>query len=1294
MRLITLFLIFLLQITRLIAVNPEHYFRHYNNKQGLSNNTVYCILQDKRGFMWFGTDDGLNRFDGYSFQTFRHNSHQKGSLLNDRIVSLFEDSRGRIWICTFGGTCFYDYDTDHFEPLYLDTDKKQVSYFDQVCEDTESNLWFLVRNNIVRCNSQCQQSQSFKIEGHPLTSISISPENAIYVTSGNAIHRFNSQTDTFDSLFAIQDAIETENLYITTHYPLSASGILIGTEKQGLILYNTSDKQASTLIPDILVRDIQVYNNNEVWVATESGVYVYNLIHRTTQHYERSLINDYSIADNAVYCIRKDNEGGIWLGSFFGGLSYLPKRYTDFQYYIAGKTHKGLLGNAIREICPDQYGNLWLGTEDNGINRYNLQTGEIVNYSYNNPDHLLVATNIHGLHAWENELWIGTFNKGIEVLDIPSGKRVRYYTPKNTKGGLSSEFILCFLPVTEDQLLIGTANGVTLFDRKQNKFERWKSVNGLIRQLITDSSGNIWIASTNGLYFYHSKNDSLTNYVYENYSPLGSNSITSVFEDSKKQIWVTTTNGFTKFDLDIEKAQFFNTESGLPSNVVYRIIEDKQKRFWITTANGLSCFHPESYNFRNYSYAEGLHETQFNFSSSYQGHDGIIYMGTIHGMISFKPDLFQEDPFIPPLYISTSEKKIANELIRPYSSATFTLKCAALSYTSPEGIDYAYKLEGKDEDWITMNPNREVTFANLAPGHYNFCVRSTNSSGIWQDNIKTLAIHINPPFWATIWAYLLYCLLLLLLFYLLIKYKKRKLEYAHLQKQQLFEIKKEKELYDAKISFFTFITHEIRTPLTLIHAPLEKIIASNEGSESLKNKLQTIQKNTQRLLNLSNQLLDFKKTEHKVFKMNFVRTNLSEWINTLIQPYLLLFEKERKSFSYICTENSLWIDLDREAFTKILDNLITNAIKYSDHSIIIKLEFNDGFLILSVTNDGLLIPEEDRIHIFEPFYRVKETENKQGSGIGLSLARSLTEFHNGSLIYKPTDKNENEFTLTLPLQQEESFHINEENVKTQLTKRTMSDKKNMPAVLIVEDHNEMREFIVSELHNHYCMFEAANGKEAIELLKHQNIDLIISDIMMPLMDGFELCNQLKNELTFSHIPLILLTAQHNQQSRLKGLNRGADAYMEKPFSVEILLAQTENLLKNRARLYKLFAEKPLEPIQTLAASPIDNVFIEKLNLYLETQLKNETLSVDQISREMNMSTSSFYRKVKGISGISPVDFIKLYRLKKSVLLMKQGEDRINTIAFEVGFSSPAYFSTCFSKQYGKTPSEFIKDIRC
>ena len=1309
------FILFLFLLSPIgFAKNTEIFnFRHYTNKDGLSHNTVYHIIQDKRGFMWFATDDGLNQFDGQTFTVYRSNLWLKNNngLLHDHILSLFEDSMGRIWVCTEAGVCYYDYDTNRFYPLHSMTGQSSEEYFTRIVEDKKKNLWFTDYSRILKYNIETKQLAFYRLFNP--TYVTTTQNGSPVFASFYNIHLYQEDNDQFMTIPIITGEDKEKDIRISVIKEVPYGGYLVGTDKDGLKMYYSGSGTVETIIPDIQVRDILLYQTNIYWIASETGIHIYNMIDKSVINLRKSLTNEYTITDNAVYSLTKDNEGGVWLGSFFGGLDYLPSNYQNFTYFIGGKTHPGMLGNTVREIHPDKYGNLWLGTEDNGVNRYNPTTGEIINFSPNNSQRKLSATNIHGLYPKGDTLWVGTFNRGIDLLHIPTGKIIKRYDSENTQGGIDN-FVLCFTETSTGDFLIGTAIGVFIYEPERDNFSRWHDVSGLARQIYEDKQGRIWIATNIGLRKYDPANtkDPVTYYGATDISStsgLGSNNTTSIFEDSKGRIWITTAYGFSLYNEFTDSFNRITTQNGLPSNFIYRIVEDDTHNFWISSANGLIKLNPETFQMRIFTHKDGLHESQFNYCSSYKAKDGTIYMGTIDGMIAFNPRTFKEDTFSPPLYITrvyvpdnpqknmqiqSSASNTAYTLTLPYNTPTFAISYIAPSFTSPQTIHYSYKLEGFDKDWVEMGTTKEVTFANLSPGKYTFHVRSTNSSQVWQNNDQLMHIIITPPWWSTIWAYIAYVLALISLSVVFYKYKKAKLIRRQRYKLKAYETEKEKELYNAKIQFFTFITHEIRTPLTLIRAPLERIILSNDGNENTKKNLEIINKNTHRLLNLSNQLLDFRKTESKGFRLNFVLTDVAFWIEVTLQRFAPVYTLEGRNMNINIPDTHFTAYIDREAFVKILSNLLTNAMKYSEKNIVLTLqpplEETKTFSVI-VSNDGPLIPIEEKDKIFTPFYRVSKNETMPGSGIGLSLASSLVEFHKGSLRYEYSPEGLNQFTLTLPIEQDEHCFetTTEELGEIEMTPSPMRSGRQV--ILVVEDQKDMRQFISEELVEKYDILEAENGEIAFKVLEKNIVNLVISDIIMPVMDGYELCNKVKNDIQYSHIPLILLTAQHNLQSRLKGLNIGADAYMEKPFSLTHLTAQIDNLLRNREILYKSYLEKPHISSKALAVSPVDDLFLQKLNKYIEENLTNQSLNVEMIATEMGMSNSSLYRKVKGLSNLSPIDFIRIVRLKKAIKLMQNGEKRISEIAYLVGFSSPAYFSSSFQKQYGKSPSDFLKE---
>lgn len=613
-----------------------------------------------------------------------------------------------------------------------------------------------------------------------------------------------------------------------------------------------------------------------------------------------------------------------------------------------------------------------------------------------------------------------------------------------------------------------------------------------------------------------------------------------------------------------------------------------------------------------------------------------------------------------------------------------------------------YKLDGFDDEWLPIGESPVVTYSNLWYGNYTFRVKASNSDGVWNENELSLIVRILPPFYLTIWAYCVYVLLIIGCSLYAVWYFKQRSNYKHRRQMEKFEQEKEREIYHAKIDFFTNVAHEIRTPLTLIKGPLENIILKKKVDSETREDLNIMKQNTERLLNLTNQLLDFRKTESQGFRLNFAKCNITEVLKETHLRFTSLAKQKGLEFTLQLPETDFYAHVNQEAFTKIISNLLNNAVKYSEHYIHVSLEVTEGdesnvFRIRTV-NDGVIIPREMREKIFQPFVRFNEREDGKvttGTGIGLALSRSLAELHQGTLAMGE-EENSNTFCLTLPIVQDMTITLTPETkAEPELVSETPVEveqgekKDNRPTVLVVEDNSDMRAFVVRQLSKEYTVLSAVNGAEALKMLDGNYVNLVVSDVVMPVMDGFELCKTIKSDLNYSHIPVILLTAKTNIQSKIEGMELGADAYIEKPFSVEYLQACASNLIQNREKLRRTFAQSPFVAANTMALTKADEDFIKRLNEVILANLNNPEFSMDDIADSLNMSRSNFYRKIKGVLDLSPNEYLRLERLKKAAQLLKEGEGRVTEICYMVGFNSPSYFAKCFQKQFGVLPKDFV-----
>lgn len=640
------------------------------------------------------------------------------------------------------------------------------------------------------------------------------------------------------------------------------------------------------------------------------------------------------------------------------------------------------------------------------------------------------------------------------------------------------------------------------------------------------------------------------------------------------------------------------------------------------------------------------------------------------------------------------------EINLKYNQNSFAFRFAALCYAAPEENYLSYTLKGFDKEWYSTTKSSTASYTNLKPGDYTFCVKTANAKGEWSNDIKSIHIHIAPPFWKSPWAYLLYFILSAAgIGYIFYRFRK---QITDKQRRQLeiLEAEKEKEIYHAKIDFFTNIAHEIRTPLTLIKGPLENILhKENIDRNTIRENLDVMERNTLRLLDLTNQLLDFRKTETKGFRLNFMDCNISQLIRDTYIRFNPAAQQNGLKFQTDLPEQDFNAPVDKEALTKILSNLFNNAVKYATSSIHVSLMppcgmKEPGYFSIMVSNDGHPIPHDMQEKIFQPFVQIKQTSGGQrtaGTGIGLPLARSLAELHKGKLYLK--DSEEICFCVELPVDQEKAIQLQKDSTISQTGNMQTAIRQHSTniCILVVEDDPEMQNFICAQLETVYCVIRASNGKEALQVLSEKTINLIVSDVMMPEMDGFELCHTLKTDIEHSHIPIILLTAKVTMQSKIEGIELGADDYIEKPFSTEYLLARIANLLSNQDKLRHAFTSSPFVNAKTIALSKADENFLDKLIEVIQKNISEPDFNVDILAEKMNMSRSSLHRKIKGIAQITPNEFIQLERLKMAAQLIQSGEYRINEVCYIVGFNSSSYFAKCFQKQFGVLPKDFCRN---
>ena len=1309
--------------------NVNYSFKHFNINNGLSQNTVFSIFQDNQGFMWFGTKDGLNRFDGSSFKIFRFSPN--GSLRDNIFHRIIQDQNNQIWVGTEDGVYIYDTNKEEFIRFKEIAQNGEIinGVVSDMIMDTDGDIWMCIEGKGVYHYSFSSMKLIFfdiqvRPEGMKMMSICQGKDGNIWVLPySRPILRINKKTKQISEFNLVDDEMLFNDMGVVTSVLADQyHQLIIGTSQKGLIEINTITKTHRLLLENdknsmpVYVRAVTRIDPHRLWVGTESGVYIYDEITgKVEENLRHNYFISYSLSDNAIYSIYKDRDDGIWIGSYFGGVDYYSENLNKFELFYPVPMVNNMRGIRVREFYPSNNGNLWIGTEDGGLNLFDPIKNEFLDL----PQLLQsLYTNIHALYQDGDYLWISTFSQGLNRYNLRTNELVTYVHSNDSNSiNHNSTFSIC--KDRQNVLWIGTLLGLNIYNYHSDDFTNIDELRGLsIFDIFEDSDGLIWISTfSNGLYRLNPADSTWKVFTNDpNISTsLPYNKVTNVFEDSNNKLWVATQGGgFSFFDKETDTFTTFNTTNGMPNDVVYQIEEDLSGSLWLSTNSGLVCFDPQKITFRNYTVGNGLKTNQFNYKSSFRAIDGTLYFGSVDGFVRFDPSKFntpgnKQPIVITELFINNNpvhpfdensplKQSILNtEILElPYSMNSFSLRYALLDYSNQNVSRVSYKLEGFDKEWVESRGKQNIIYSNLKPGKYLLTLKlNNNNEGEEQtENIKTVTILIKPPFWLSRWAYLIYTVLFISSIVALVRYLEFRNQKIQRRKMRIFEQQRERELYRSKIDFFTNVAHEIRTPLSLIKAPLDFVIMTERVSDNVKENLQIMSKNTNRLLNLINQLLDFRKTESDAYLLNLETHNVSELIRETFSRFTPIVKQRSLLFELDLPENDMYVKVDKEAFIKIISNLFNNAIKYSDSFVRLKAyistDGSESLFHLITENDGETIREENKDDIFKPFVKIdKESDQKMtGTGIGLALSRSLTELHSGSLDIEDSEQWIR-FHLKLPVG---DLVLTESDQSNRVTNKKNGDEVKKSAsssvVLFVDDDRDLSHFVEKLLSPNYHVLLATDGLQALDLLKNNNVNIIVSDVMMPEMDGFELAQRVKSDIEFCHIPIILLTAKANVESKVQGFKTGADAYIDKPFSVEILLAQIANLLQNREKLRETFLKHPFIGATSVALTKSDEDFINKLNTLVHDNLDNSDFNVEGLAEQFNMSRASFYRKIKGVLDLTPNEYIRLERLKEAARLLKEKDLKVNEICYMVGFNSPSYFTKCFQQQFGILPKDF------
>lgn len=1296
------------------AILPtQFHFRHYNIENGVSSNNISTLFQDQKGYIWIGTENGLNRFDGNQFTLYQKNNPLYSNFHANSINTICETTDKKLWLGTDNGVFIYNQVKDTFTPFVKQTSDKTsiTSWITHIIQDKAGNIWIAThKQGIFLFNTQTDKLTQFEIPQNDniVTRILNDEQNNIWLSGPYQLCKLNKVNNTFET-YAIEE--KTESIYSMALWEDSSNHIWIGTWDKGLWKLDPRTKQVEKYLTGekgkgiLHIHSILEYSPELLLIGSDDGLTIFNPVTHESFLYDNYGDSEKSLSDKFIYPILKDREGGVWIGTYYNGISYLPPYCGQFNGYSESSDIPYFNSRIISRFCEGENGNIWIASDDSGLSCFNPSTMQFLDF---NGRKKLNKHNLHALCMIDKDLWIGTYGDGIQVLNAQTGKIKNY----NTTNGLDENNIYSIFKDSQGQIWTGSMNGICQYDAQKQHFTPIKHLEALIIEIVEDAKGNLWIATQGkGLFRYSpQKNKEWEKYGLEK----GFNSLTvnHLCINKDNEIWAATSEGLYLYNP--LKDIFTYQPLRLPNECINAILEGEDC-LWLTTAKGLVKYTPATQETQIFTKSDGLQSEAFIMASALKTRNGEFYIGSINGFNTFYPHQLKLNTQKPNVVLTSLEifnQKIdtqkdgtlpeaidhLKEIHLSYKDNVITLNYAALSYCTPQKNQYAYMLEGFDKGWNYVGSQHSTTYTNLPAGTYTFRVKASNNDNIWNEEGTSIRIIVHPPFYLSLPFKIGYVLLFLLALGLLLRYVIRRSEKKHAKAIDELNSKKEIEIHEAKINFFTMIAHEIRTPVSLIIGPLEKIMQSTHIPTNERQELEIIDRNSQRLLYLVNQLLDFRKVEQKEMRMKFSSQPIKDLMQAVCERFSPTLQQNGVNFSVTYPNEHFHADVDKEALTKVLSNLLTNANKYTQSRIEVRFQEHPEKQTFSieVKDNGKGMNEEELKKIFKPFYQA--SENKPGTGIGLSIVKGIVEAHHGQIKVTSQQGHGSSFMITLPQKQENLSAEEEENqagnplpediIPEQNATASMSQKV-LPIMLIVDDNEDMLHFLSSHFQTSYTIVTAVDGVDALNKLKEQEVALIISDWMMPNMNGIDLCKAVRNNQLTSHIPFILLTAKTDTEAKITSMNCGADAYIEKPFSLQYLEACIKNLLELRLQLRQKFSQMPTVSINSIAANQNDKVFLEKMNHLIEENLNNEELSVDFLAEKLCISRSGLFVKIKGLANTTPNEMIQIIRLKKAASLLLENQYRINEVSYMVGFNNPSYFSKCFQKQFGMKPGEYI-----
>ncbi len=1334
----SLFILIICCLLTFSAFGQKLSFEVFTTEDGLSHNYVNSITKDHRGFLWAGTSNGLNRYDGYDFHVYYHHPSDTLSLSHSEITAVFADSRQRLWIGTAKGLNLYD----PFQDAFVRQKELAGHAISLIHEDETGTSW-------------------------------VGTDAGLFEYCSGDFHFFQHTAP-----YHIRSLLFTKK------------DTLIGTD-QGLFKAsrNFQDLQKVSSIHEVAYISDMLYFQDKIWVATRvQGIYTLSPEKLDIlNHFVDKKENPHGLAANDILSMELSHDNQLWIGTDLGGLHLLDTTGSKFiRYTNDARMENSLSSNNILSIFADENHGLWVGTNFGGLNY--VSNKEFFQYYKSNPYHFR-SSPVHAIYQdSEKRLWVGSSGDGLTILS-EDGKLINAYHSSGEKNfRINGNTIQTIAEDSTGRIWLGFyEHGINIIAPEGSVISSIRAGrnNGLqhddVRKILQDKQGNIWIATKGGgLHTYnyetreiipvplkteHGDAPDMLIWLYEDpqgkiwlgsnlekvyyFDPSASTSpiqlipapwsilptaIYALGSNEKNNYWIGTWNsGLYHWNQEDGALKHYGQAEGLTNSRIKAILTDEEA-VWVSTSNGLAEYMPQQDSFRMHNKQSGMTYNDFLFSSAHQTTNGTFFFGSNQGFYGFDSSLQlphneQNPVYLTGLKVLGREAEIDGGVLKEHIAFSdtvtfspehnvFTFEFVSPKFPKAWHQQYTVKLEGFEEEWRNLGNETSATYTNIKPGTYTFRVKVLDENAGNNPKEASIAVIVIPPFWQTPLAYVAYSLALLTIIFFARRFTIARIQLKNDLREEKREREKEEEVHQMKLNFFTGLSHEFRTPLMLILNPLQQILSRKEATEAQQLTLDTkeasmMERNARRLLRLINQLLTFRKLENTEKMLHLQKIDIKPFIQGIYEQFEDMSDRNDIAFSYAVSSEVPVCSFDKEKLETVLFNLLSNAFKFTPpHGKIMimasvsNIQDTGSHLKIEVADDGIGIPQHLHHYIFDRYYQVDKhhLNGNRGTGIGLALVKKIAELHNGTVSVRSQENKGSCFVVTLPLnlkakdtyEKEVDFHdkilapINE--IFSQNTEEDIADSTNGKGhtILLVEDNIEVRDYLKSHFVQHYRVYEARNGKEALSLLSGADMeaDLIISDVMMPEMDGITLCKQLKSKPETHHIPLILLTAKSGKDSMIQALKAGADDYLEKPVHLDILLIKVKRLLTYREEIRKEISRNLIPEPKTEEFQSAEELFLETAMKVVEENLENPDFSVEEFALAMGVSKTHLYNKLKGITGLSANEFTRSVRLKKAVSLLQQQRWSVSEIAYQVGFNNPNYFSKCFMREYGISPSKF------